>query len=76
MKTITPTELRENIYKLLDQVLETGVPVEIKRRGKIVRIAPAEKVDKFKNLAYRPEVIQGEPAELVDLAWEVDLDLP
>ena len=33
---ITASKLRENIYRLLDQFLNTGVPIEVKRRGKIV----------------------------------------
>ncbi len=73
---MTPTELRKNIYKILDQVLETGQPVEIKRRGSVLRIVPAEPVDKFQRLTSRPEVIQGDPEDLVHLEWEVDLDLP
>ncbi len=35
---ITASKLRENIYRLLDQVLNTGVPIEVKRRGKILKI--------------------------------------
>ncbi len=31
MKTITVTELRGNIYKLLDEVLNTGIPIEINK---------------------------------------------
>ncbi len=73
---ISPTELRKNIYKILDQVLETGQPVEIKRRGSVLRIVPAEPVDRFQRLASRPEIIKGDPEELVHLEWEVDLDLP
>ncbi|MCD4722632.1 MAG: type II toxin-antitoxin system Phd/YefM family antitoxin [Desulfobacula sp.] len=30
MKTITVTELRGNIYNLLDEVLNTGIPLEIR----------------------------------------------
>src|SRR5688572_10675401 len=32
----------EDIYRILDQVLETGVPVEIERRGKLLKIVPVE----------------------------------
>jgi hypothetical protein len=39
---LTASKLRENIYRILDQVLETGVPVEIERRGKILKIVPTE----------------------------------
>lgn len=78
MKTITPTELRTNIYKLLDEVLQTGVPIEIKRGDRILRIVPIEKQDKFQNLIPRPEAISGNPEDLVGLKWEdeVNLDLP
>jgi hypothetical protein len=34
---VTASKLRENIYRILDQVLETGVPVEIERRGRASR---------------------------------------
>ena len=78
MKTVTPTELRANIYQLLDEVLTTGVPLEIKKGDKKLRIVPLEQGDKFQNLIARPEAIAGDPEELVEIHWEneVDLDLP
>jgi len=78
MKTITPTELRANIYKLLDEVLRTGLPIEIKKGNRRLRLIPVEKNDKFQNLVSRPDVIQGDPDDLVALSWEeeVTLDLP
>ena len=60
--------LRENIYRILDQVLETGIPVEIERRGKILRIAPAEPTSKLDNLKPRPYLL-SDPEELVHLDW-------
>ena len=47
MKTITATELRSNIYNLLDEVLETGIPLEISRGGKNCRSCLPKKVDKL-----------------------------
>ena len=78
MKTVTPTELRENIYQLLEDVLRTGLPLEIKKGNQRLRIVPSEKVDKFQRLVHRPEVILGDPEDLVDLKWEqeVGLDFP
>jgi hypothetical protein len=78
MKTVTPTQLRADIYNILDEVLETGVPIEIKRGDKKLKIVPQETADKFKNLRYRPELIKGDPEELAELSWEdeVNLDLP
>jgi hypothetical protein len=70
--------LRRNIYKLLDKVLDTGIPLEVKKGDRTLRIEPVEKVDKLQNLAHRPDVITGDPDELVEISWEdeVDLDLP
>ncbi|MCP5101451.1 MAG: type II toxin-antitoxin system Phd/YefM family antitoxin [Chloroflexi bacterium] len=78
MKTVTPTELRANIYNILEEVLRTGVPIEVKKGGKRLKIVPVEPVDKFQNLVSRPDVIQGDPEDLVDIHWEneVHLDLP
>lgn len=78
MKTISVTELRGNIYKLLDEVLNTGIPIEINKGGKKLKIISAEKMDKLQNLVSRPNVIKGNPDELVDISWEkeVNLDLP
>ncbi|MCA9967017.1 MAG: type II toxin-antitoxin system Phd/YefM family antitoxin, partial [Anaerolineales bacterium] len=59
MKTITVTELRSNIYNLLQEVLDTGVPLEINKGGQKLRIAPVAAIDKFANLIYRPNVING-----------------
>jgi len=41
---MSASELRANIYQLLDQVLETGVPLEIKRQGRRLRM-PTERSD-------------------------------
>ena len=78
MKTVTATELRTNIYQLLDEVLHSSLPIEVKRGDHPLRIVPIEKPDKLKNLVYRPDIIRGDPEELVTLSWEeeVSLDLP
>jgi prevent-host-death family protein len=78
MKTVTPTELRANIYQLLDEVVKTGVPLEIKKGDKKLRIVPVDKCDKLERLSPRPEAIAGDPEDLVTIRWEyeVNLDLP
>jgi hypothetical protein len=65
---VTPSKLRENLYSILDEVLETGRPVEIRRRGKILKIVRAEPRSKLANLERR-EYIAGDPEELVHLDW-------
>ncbi|MEM7126975.1 MAG: type II toxin-antitoxin system prevent-host-death family antitoxin [Chloroflexota bacterium] len=76
MKTITVTELRSNIYNLLEEILTTGIPLEINKGGRKLRISPVEPVDKFANMVYRPDVINGNPDDLVHIEWEYNIDLP
>jgi hypothetical protein len=65
---IKASSLRENVYRLLDQVLETGVPLEIERKGKILKITPQETRSKLANLAPRP-YLRCDPEELVEMDW-------
>lgn len=78
MKSVTPTELRKNIFNLLDEVLNTGVPLEINKGDKKLHIVPVKKADKLQNLISRPHAIKGDPDDLVYISWEkeLNLDLP
>jgi antitoxin (DNA-binding transcriptional repressor) of toxin-antitoxin stability system len=67
--TVSATKLRENIYQILDEVLETGVPVEVERKGKILRIVPPEPKRKLLNLERRPDFLKCDPDEIVHLDW-------
>ena len=62
------SSLRENIYRILDQVLETGVPVEIERHGKLLRIVSEEPRSKLDSLKARPYLL-ADPEDLVHLDW-------
>ncbi|MBV8085119.1 MAG: type II toxin-antitoxin system Phd/YefM family antitoxin [Chloroflexi bacterium] len=66
---VTASELRQNIYRLLDQVLETGVPLEIERNGRRLRVVPADTRPKLDRLRPHPEAISGDPDDLVHLDW-------
>lgn len=57
MKPITPSKLRADIYRLLDDVLETGMPLEVKRKGRMER------------LVERKDFIRCDPDELVHMDW-------
>jgi len=65
---VTASKLRENIYGILDQALETGVPVEVVRKGKILKIVPEAKPDKLSRLKKRKYII-GDPEDLVHMDW-------
>ena len=63
------TKVRSDLYKIVDRVLETGIPVEIERRGKKVRIVPVRQKSKLDNLVKRPGTIIGNPEEIVHMDW-------
>lgn len=65
---LTITRLRQNIYKLLDQVAKTGVPIEINRNGKTLRIIKTEEHKKIKNLRKRP-VFNCDPEDIISMDW-------
>lgn len=66
MPPISVTALRQNLFKIIDQVIETGVSVEIERHGKKVLLTPLTPVSKLANLKRR-DVIVGDPEDLADL---------
>jgi hypothetical protein len=69
---LTASKLRANVYRLLDEVLETGKPLEIERNGKVLVIAPKEgkkKESKLDNLPRREGFIIGDPDELIHMDW-------
>jgi hypothetical protein len=65
---IKASKLRENIYRILDQVLETGVPVEIERRGQLLRIVCEKPPSRLQRLEPR-DYLRGAPEDLVHLDW-------
>ena len=71
---VTASRLRENIYKLLDQVLETGEPLEIERKDgllRIERVHPEAKGSRLDRLVPHPGFIKGDPMDLVHIDWSV-----
>lgn len=69
---VTPSQLRADIYRLLDEVLETGVPLEVERGGRTLQIVAKDRGRKLDRLAHRPEVIVGDPEDLVHLDWSAE----
>jgi hypothetical protein len=65
----TASRLRANIYRMLDEVLETGQPLEIERNGKTLVIAPKEERSIWDRLPRREGFIVGDPDELIHIDW-------
>lgn len=63
------TDLRKEIYRLLDLVLETGVPIEIERRGRRLRIVPVDATRPTARLKPISGLIVGDPAALEHVDW-------
>lgn len=68
---LTASKLRANIYRILDRVAETGIPVEIVRGRRRLKIVPVETTapNKLARLKPRPNVLIGDPERLVHLDW-------
>ena len=68
---ITTSALRQNLYRLLDQVLETGVPLEIKRKGKILKIIPPPENDILEKMPER-NIMNEDPEEYIHIDWSTE----
>ncbi len=66
---LTASKLRENIYRVLDQVLATGEPVEIERNGRRLRIVADDQPSRLDRLVRRPEAVVGDSDDFVHLDW-------
>ena len=65
---INASKLRGDIYNVLDQVLRTGVPVEIQRRGKVLKIVSVSSRNKLANLK-KHDVLKTSPQNIVHMDW-------
>ncbi len=69
-KPMTPTELRNDIYRVLDDVLRSGIPQEIIRGSQTLLLVPAEgRRLRLEDLPRR-EALACSPDELVATHWD------
>jgi len=73
--TYNATKLRQNLYAILDAVIEKGEAVEIERRGHILRIVPENSVSIWGRLEEH-QVVNGDAGDLVDQHWLDDWQEP
>lgn len=72
---VSATKLRQNLYSILDQVLETGVPVQVERNGRLLMIEPQEKKSKWDRLEVH-ELVNGDPEGIVHIDWSGEWKAP
>jgi hypothetical protein len=65
---LTASKLRENVYGILDQVLETGTPVEVVRKGRVLKIVPETPAPKLARLKRR-RAYKGDVDEILTIDW-------
>ena len=66
---LTATRVRANLYRILDRVAKTGLPVEIEWGGTVLRIVPAEPRDRLAALKRRKRYLACDPESLVHFDW-------
>ena len=69
---ISASRLRKDVYRLLDEVVRTGQPLEIERHGQVLRITAAATRSRLERIDPVPELIVGEPQDLVSWDWSED----
>jgi hypothetical protein len=66
MRPISLTALRNNLFKIVDQVIQTGNPVLLERKGQKLKIVLEQKKSKLDNLKNH-DCITGDPDDLVQI---------
>ncbi len=80
---VSATQLRQNIYAILDEALATGKAVEIERKGKRLRIVPEPVEEEMSDEEYAKEfpklaklknhnTLVGSLDDLIDVEWNED----
>lgn len=66
---ISTTKLRQNLYNILDKILESGIPVEIERKGRKLIIMPEEKISIWDKLEKHDDTVKGDSEDFVSMDW-------
>jgi len=68
-ESYTPTQLRQNLFRILDQVSKTGKPVEINRKGTLLQIQVKKSGNKLDLIKQHPVFMKNEPETFVHIDW-------
>jgi hypothetical protein len=64
-----PTNLRKNLFGILDKAARTGKSIEIESKGRKFRIIALKEPGRFSNLQKHPDVFSGNLDRLIDISW-------
>ena len=65
---ITASKLRENVYKILDEAIETGIPVEIVRKGVVLKIVLDSHPASWPG-SRNGRIFVGDPDDIIGMDW-------
>ena len=65
---ITASQFRKNVYRILDDVIASRMPVEVVRNGAVLRITPETQPSKLDRLRNR-SAFKGDPDDIIGLDW-------
>lgn len=68
---ITASALRANVYRILDEVVATGEPVEIVRGGHTLKIIVDEpnRTSRLERVRTSPESLKVDPEDIIHIDW-------
>jgi len=65
---LSAAKLKQNFYQVLDGILSNGRPVEIERKGHILKIVPGKPTGKLENLEPHDTIV-GNPEGIINIGW-------
>jgi len=66
---VSATKLRQNLYRILDEILDSGIPVKINRKGEILMIIPEKKKSKLERLTEHKTIV-GDPDSIIKISFD------
>lgn len=67
---------QDDIIKILDKVIDTGIPITLKRKGKYLVISPFKAASKLDQLEEHSDFINGDPEAIVHMDWSSEWKPP
>ena len=71
--SVTASKLREDVYNILDSVLETGEPVSIERKGQLLSIVRESRPNsRLARIVERPGLVVGDSGDFTAIDWSAE----